>query len=71
MNGERLPAGLARFVVIVLGAELLVYLTVACGLAYIARSQDQILACPPPPRVVCCRSAALPAPTCERPTTDR
>jgi hypothetical protein len=62
-GGSRLRAA-AAFVVVLLSAELLVYLTVACGLACIARIEDQVVTWPP--LVVCCDTAAAPAPACER-----
>lgn len=50
----------AEFVVVLLGAEFVVYLTVACGLAYIARIEDQIVT-RPPLGVIRCGTAELPA----------
>jgi len=62
-GGSRLRAAV-EFVFVLLSAELFVYLTVACGLARIARIEDQIETWPP--LVVCCDTAAAPAPACER-----
>jgi hypothetical protein len=55
-----------EFVVVLLGAEFVVYLTVACGLAYIARIEDQIVT-RPPLGVIRCGTAELPASDHDRP----
>jgi hypothetical protein len=50
----------AEFGVVLLGAEFVVYLTVACGLAYTARIEDQIVT-QPPLGVIRCGTTELPA----------
>ena len=59
----------AELVVVLLGAEFVVYLTVACGLAYIARIEDQIVT-RPALGVFRCGTAELPAPDRDRPGPD-
>ena len=56
----------AEFVVVLLGAEFVVYLIVACGMAYIARIEDQIVT-RPPLGVIRCGTAELPASDHDRP----